>query len=118
MPPYARRYKIDTLTVLVFGVFKKLFVDDIKSLLRILVMYLPMPMFWALYEQQYSVWLIQGIQMDCRLWGDVLLLPDQMQVFNPILVLVFIPIFEAVIYPTVGKCAKVTCVYPPCCYLL
>jgi hypothetical protein len=50
------------------------------------VMLVPLPMFWALYDQQYSVWVVQTLQMDCRLWGDVLLLPDQMQIINPGLV--------------------------------
>ncbi|KAJ1353039.1 hypothetical protein KIN20_009584 [Parelaphostrongylus tenuis] len=61
---------------------KKEFIDDVKSLLRVLVMFLPVPMFWALYDQQGSIWLIQGIQMDCRLFGNLLLLPDQMQTFE------------------------------------
>lgn len=46
--------------------------------------------------------------MDCRLWGDTLLIPDQMQSLNSILVLVFIPIFSAVFYPLAGKFIKVT----------
>lgn len=83
--------------------FQKKFVEDIKSLLRVLIMFLPVPMFWALYDQQGSIWLIQvgttacetqGIQMDCRLWGDTLLLPDQMQTLNAVLILCFIPLFQ------------------------
>ncbi|CAI4228313.1 unnamed protein product [Auanema sp. JU1783] len=74
------------------------FIDDVKSLLRVLVMFLPVPMFWALYDQQGSVWLIQGIQMDCRV-GSILILPDQMQTLNAILILLFIPLFQVVIYP-------------------
>lgn len=70
------------------------FIKDIKSLLRLLVMYLPVPMFWALYDQQGSRWLIQAIQMDCRIWGGYLLLPDQMQTLNAMLILAFIPLFQ------------------------
>lgn len=29
--------------------------------------------------------------------------PDQMQVMNPLLVLLFIPFFEGVVYPIIGK---------------
>ncbi|KJH43629.1 hypothetical protein DICVIV_10347 [Dictyocaulus viviparus] len=58
---------------------KKNFIDDVKSLFRLLIMFLPVPMFWALYDQQGSIWLIQGIQMDCRLSDNLLLLPDQIQ---------------------------------------
>lgn len=84
------------------------FLEDIRSLFRILVMYVPLPMFWALYDQQYSVWMIQAIQMDCRLWGDWLLLPDMMQFVNPVLILVFIFLFESIIYPIVAKFVKLT----------
>lgn len=45
---------------------KKKFIDDVRSLLRVLVMFLPVPMFWALYDQQGSVWLIQGKQFWSR----------------------------------------------------
>ncbi|KAI1723878.1 POT family domain-containing protein [Ditylenchus destructor] len=87
---------------------KKQFVEDIKSLLRVLVMYLPIPVFWALYDQQYTVWLVQAIQMDCRIWGDYLFLPDQMQFINPVLILVFIALFESVIYPLCSYFVKLT----------
>ena len=36
--------------------------------------------------------------------GKFVLQPDQMQALNPILILVFIPIFETIIYPIFGKC--------------
>uniref|UniRef100_A0A914I3P5 Uncharacterized protein n=1 Tax=Globodera rostochiensis TaxID=31243 RepID=A0A914I3P5_GLORO len=84
------------------------FLDDIRSLIRILVMFAPLPMFWALYDQQYSVWLIQAIQMDIRLWGDVLLLPDMMQFLNPLLTLTFIFVFESFVYPIVSCFVKLT----------
>uniref|UniRef100_A0AC34F4X3 Peptide transporter family 1 n=1 Tax=Panagrolaimus sp. ES5 TaxID=591445 RepID=A0AC34F4X3_9BILA len=84
------------------------FIEDVKSLLRVVVMYLPVPMFWALYDQQGSVWLIQGIQMDCRLWGSTLLLPDQMQTLNAVLILAFIPLFQVVVYPIASKVVTLT----------
>ncbi|RCN45104.1 POT family protein [Ancylostoma caninum] len=87
---------------------KKVFIDDVKSLLRVLIMFLPVPMFWALYDQQGSIWLIQGIQMDCRLSGNLLLLPDQVQTLNAVLILVFIPLFQVIVYPIAAKCIKLT----------
>uniref|UniRef100_A0A915DAN0 Uncharacterized protein n=1 Tax=Ditylenchus dipsaci TaxID=166011 RepID=A0A915DAN0_9BILA len=96
---------------------KRMFIDDIKSLLRLLVMYLPVPMFWALYDQQGSSWTIQALQMKCRLWGDVMLLPDQMQTLNAVLILASSPCSSKfidtsknliIIYPLLGKCFKLT----------
>jgi hypothetical protein len=87
---------------------KREFVSDIKGLFRVIIMFLPVPMFWALYDQQGSRWLIQAVAMDCKLWGNVKLLPDQMQTLNAVLILVFIPLFQVIIYPVVGKCLKIT----------
>ncbi|EFO82401.1 CRE-PEPT-1 protein [Caenorhabditis remanei] len=87
---------------------KKKFIDDVRSLLRVLVMFLPVPMFWALYDQQGSVWLLQAIQMDCRLSDSLLLLPDQMQTLNAVLILAFIPLFQVIIYPVAAKCVRLT----------
>ncbi|XP_054940971.1 solute carrier family 15 member 2 isoform X2 [Physeter macrocephalus] len=61
---------------------------DVKALTRVLFLYIPLPMFWALLDQQ----------------GLFVLQPDQMQVLNPFLVLIFIPLFDLVIYRLVSKC--------------
>lgn len=116
---------------------KVVFIYDTRMLGRVLIMFLPVPMFWALYDQQGSVWLIQGsswirsdlglekmlgkstnirslhlgIQMDCRLSDNVLFLPDQVQTLNAVLILVFIPVFQVIIYPLFGMCFKITWVY-------
>lgn len=49
---------------------QKKFVEDIKSLLRVLVMFLPVPMFWALYDQQGSIWLIQVCCLGFEVLGN------------------------------------------------
>jgi dipeptide/tripeptide permease len=57
-------------------------------------MLLPVPFFWTLYDQQPTVWMVQALQMDCRLWGGLSMLPDQMQTLNTVFILVYIPIFQ------------------------
>ncbi|XP_054431197.1 solute carrier family 15 member 2 [Pteronotus mesoamericanus] len=76
---------------------------DVKALARVLFLYIPLPMFWALLEQQGSRWTLQATRMNRNL-GFIVLQPDQMQVLNPLLVLIFIPLFDLVIYPLVSKC--------------
>ena len=73
-------------------------VSDTKILLKILVLFLPFPVFWALFDQQGSRWTFQATRMDGELWGYTIK-PDQMQVINPLLILGFIPIFDCIIYP-------------------
>ncbi|KAL3120593.1 hypothetical protein niasHT_007885 [Heterodera trifolii] len=87
---------------------KRRLVSDVRRLLRVLVVYLPAPVFWALYDQQGSRWLIQSVMMDCRLWGNTLLLPDQMLTLNSVLILLFIPMFQVIVYPMVSLLAKIT----------
>lgn len=43
-------------------------------------MFLPMHTFWALDDQQGSVWVVQATQMDSRLWGSFQLSLDQLPV--------------------------------------
>lgn len=52
---------------------------------------------------QGSRWTLQAVRMNGQL-GQLQIQPDQMQALNPILILVFIPIFEIIIYPLFAKC--------------
>ncbi|XP_036998163.2 solute carrier family 15 member 2 isoform X2 [Artibeus jamaicensis] len=83
--------------------YPKQLITDVKALTRVLLLYIPLPMFWALLEQQGSRWTLQATRMNRNL-GFIVLQPDQMQVLNPLLVLIFIPLFDLVIYPLVSKC--------------
>ncbi|KAI1707693.1 POT family domain-containing protein [Ditylenchus destructor] len=88
---------------------KRQFVDDVKTLFRVMLMFFPVPVYVALYDQQYTTWLIQAIQMDCRIFnGRILLIPEQMQIFNPILIIFLIPILESCIYPFIRRFTAVT----------
>ncbi|XP_065570376.1 solute carrier family 15 member 2-like isoform X2 [Artemia franciscana] len=78
-------------------------IQDLKGVLTIVLLYLPMPFFWALFDQQGSRWTFQATRMDGNLGGGVAIKPDQMQVVNPLLILLFVPIFEAFFYPLFNK---------------
>ncbi|KAK6629287.1 hypothetical protein RUM43_003104 [Polyplax serrata] len=83
------------------------FIEDVKAALRVLVLYIPLPIFWALFDQQGSRWTFQATRMNGEL-GAFKIQPDQMQVINPILILAFIPLFESVVYPLLAKCRLLT----------
>ena len=77
--------------------YGKPFVEDVKAVLNVAYMFLPFPIFWALFDQQGSRWVFQARHMN----GDIKIttfLPDQMQVIAPVLILVFIPFFDYVMY--------------------
>lgn len=77
-------------------------VDDVKSVVKILLLFTPLPLFWALFDQQGSRWTFQATRMNGDI-GFTEIKPDQMQVINPLLILVFIPIFDCAIYPFLAK---------------
>ncbi|XP_066254635.1 peptide transporter family 1-like [Euwallacea similis] len=72
--------------------------EDMKAVFAILMLFVPLPIFWSLFDQQGSRWTFQAAHMD----GNVLgfhVVPDQMQVMNPAMVLALIPIFDKFLYP-------------------
>ncbi|XP_049962066.1 peptide transporter family 1-like [Schistocerca serialis cubense] len=76
-------------------------IDDMKIVFGIFFLFIPVPLFWSLFDQQGSRWTFQA----SRMRGDFLgmqLIPDQMQVLNPAIVLVLIPLFDRSIYPVIG----------------
>jgi solute carrier family 15 (oligopeptide transporter), member 1 len=73
-------------------------VSDTKALLSIILVYLPLPLFWALFDQQGSSWVEQASKLDGNFTAFTIQ-PEQMQVANPLLILAFIPLCEFAIYP-------------------
>jgi POT family proton-dependent oligopeptide transporter len=78
-----------------------------KLVAQVGVLILFISMFWALYDQTGSAWVLQADHMDLHLLG-VTWLSSQIQAVNPIVVLVFIPLFAYAVYPAMGKLFHVT----------
>lgn len=68
--------------------------DDAAQALHVLPILAMFPIFWALYDQQSSVWTLQATRM--ALNG---LQPEQLNIVNPVEIMVFIPLFDSWIYP-------------------
>uniref|UniRef100_A0A8C3IXH6 Solute carrier family 15 member 1 n=1 Tax=Chrysemys picta bellii TaxID=8478 RepID=A0A8C3IXH6_CHRPI len=83
--------------------YDKRLITQTKMVLRVLFLYIPLPMFWALFDQQGSRWTLQATTMDGN-FGAIQIQPDQMQTVNPILIVVMVPIVDAVVYPLIKKC--------------
>ncbi|KAM5276388.1 solute carrier family 15 member 2 isoform 3-T3 [Hipposideros larvatus] len=58
--------------------YPKQLIMDVKALTRVLFLYIPLPMFWALLDQQGSRWTLQATRMNGNL-GFIVLQPEQMQ---------------------------------------
>lgn len=74
---------------------------------KLVGLYAFVAMFWALFDQTGSAWVLQAEKMD-RVWLGIEWLPSQIQAINPIMIMIFIPIFTFGIYPAMGKFFKVT----------
>ena len=78
-------------------------VDAAKSVGPILSIFALVPVFWALFDQTFSTWVLQGEKMvECRLWGWRIG-PEEMLSANPLLVMILIPILTWGLYPLLGK---------------
>jgi POT family proton-dependent oligopeptide transporter len=81
--------------------------ETLKIVVNLLI---PVPfvaMFWALWQQNFSSWVQQSIKMDRHMFGHEWL-PAQIQTVNPVFVLLMLPLFSYVIYPTLGRFFKIT----------
>lgn len=77
-------------------------VADTKTVLNVLVLYLPLPIYWAVYVQQGSRWVFQAKRMDGD-FGYFSIKPDQMIVFNSILGIAMIPVCDYLLYPLLAR---------------
>jgi dipeptide/tripeptide permease len=84
--------------------YDKQFISDAKQFSRVIFMFVPLPIFWALFDQQGSRWTLQATKMDTKLRSDSWIQADQIQAVNAILILLLVPIFNWIIYPLFEKC--------------
>lgn len=78
-----------------------------QALLRLIPIYLFVAVFWSLYDQTGAAWVLQARQMD-RHWLGIEWLESQIQVINPILILIYVPLFTYVIYPGLNRLFTLT----------
>lgn len=77
-------------------------VTETKMVINVLLMFVPVPIFWTLHMQQGSRWVFQATRMNGDL-GFYTIKPDQMIIFNSIFSLVLVPMFERIFYPLLAK---------------
>jgi POT family proton-dependent oligopeptide transporter len=73
-------------------------VEGAKAVFRVLLVFLPVPFFWMLFDQKASTWVVQAKSMDPHVLGWTFE-PSQMQLVNPALVMILIPLTTGVLYP-------------------
>ena len=77
--------------------------EGLGALGRLFVVYLFVAVFWSLWDQSSGgEWTLQARDLDLNILG-LQLLPEQVQVVNPILILLLVPLFNYVIYPATNR---------------
>ena len=78
------------------------FKEQLMSVWKVLVVFSFIPIFWALYDQNGSEWVLQAGKMDLHFMG-IDWLQEQIQVVNALLILVLIPVFSFGVYPMLER---------------
>ncbi len=81
--------------------------DGLRAVGKLLILYAFIAVFFALYNQTGSAWVLQAKKMDLH-WLGIYWSPAQIQAVNPILILVLIPLFSYVVYPAIDRVFSLT----------
>ena len=76
--------------------------DGVSALRRLWPVFVFISMFFALFYQSESAWVLQAGKMNLK-WLGKDWLPAQMQAANPVLIMILIPLFTYIIYPGLNK---------------
>lgn len=90
------------------GFFKEAFSrEGLIAFGKLIPLFAFIAVFWSLYDQTGSSWVLQAEQMNLKFLG-VTWLESQIQAVNPILILIYIPLFTFVIYPWLNRVFRLT----------
>lgn len=65
------------------------------AVFKVCTIFIFIPVFWAIFDQHGSTWILQAQSMDCTIWG-IEVLPEQVSAANPLMVMALIPIMNGI----------------------
>jgi dipeptide/tripeptide permease len=83
--------------------YDQVLINDVKAFCRVLFMFIPVPVAWALFDQQGSRWTSQAQRLNGIVTSSFDIKPDQFQAVNGCLIILLVPTFDYVIYPLFAK---------------
>ncbi|PKM09836.1 MAG: MFS transporter [Gammaproteobacteria bacterium HGW-Gammaproteobacteria-3] len=102
------RYHFVHIPAAGMGFIKDMFSDmGLKTLLKLGSIYIFIAVFWALFEQTGSSWILQAQKMNRVIFG-IELLPSQIQAANPLLIMLLTPFFAYYLYPFLNRYIAMT----------
>ncbi|MBF5041478.1 POT family MFS transporter [Aggregicoccus sp. 17bor-14] len=80
----------------------ELAVEGSKAVLRLVLLFIPVMFFWMIFDQKASTLVLQAKVMDPHV-GPFTFQPSQIQIINPALVMLLIPLLTLGVYPLVKR---------------
>lgn len=71
------------------------------AVFKVCTIFIFIPVFWAIFDQHGSTWILQAQKMDTTMFG-ITVLPEQVSAWNPLMVMGLIPVMNLV-YKLSGK---------------
>lgn len=96
IPPRGKSFLKETFSVV-----------GILTIVRLFIIFAFVAVFWALFDQTGSSWVLQAEDLD-RNWLGVQWLSSQIQAINPVMIVTLVPLFTYVIYPAIDKVFPLT----------
>ena len=96
IPPAGKKFLTETLSG-----------EGLRAMGKLCIIYVFVLMFWALFDQTGSTWVLQADKMDRMFLGHEWL-PSQIQSINSIFILILIPTFSYLVYPQIDKFYRMT----------
>lgn len=81
--------------------------EGLKALGNLAVLVPFVAVFWALWYQNFSAWVLQAEKMD-RFWLGREWQAGQIQTVNPLFILLFLPLFSYYVYPALNRFFRLT----------
>jgi proton-dependent oligopeptide transporter, POT family len=81
--------------------------ENLKAIGNLLILVPFASMFWALWQQNFSSWVLQAEKMDRHLFG-IEWKAAQIQTVNPIFILTMLPLFSYFVYPSIERVVRLT----------
>ncbi|MBK0379192.1 POT family MFS transporter [Mucilaginibacter segetis] len=81
-------------------------VEGTKAVYRVMAVFAFVPIFWAMWDQNLSEWVLQAEKLNRHIdlgFLDFTVLAGQVQTVNPVFLLLFIPVFNYGVYPLFSK---------------
>lgn len=81
--------------------------SGLRALAQLAILYVFVAMFWSIFDQMDSAWVLQAEKMNRTVWG-ITIKSSQLVAVNPLAILILIPTFSYVFYPAINHVFPLT----------